>query len=133
MSRLRCPAALLVIFWWQRGRVELRRDVLPLIPWIGLGASAGLFTAWVERRYIHAEGAEFALTLLDRTLLAGHVVWLYLAHLLWPASLTFFYPRFAIDAGDPLQYLWLAAAILAMAGLIWLARRRRGPPALHCL
>ena len=41
------PFALLVIFWWQRGRLDWRRDVRPLLPWMALGAAAGLFTAWV--------------------------------------------------------------------------------------
>ena len=27
------PAALLVVFWWQRGRLVWRRDVAPLVPW----------------------------------------------------------------------------------------------------
>jgi tetratricopeptide (TPR) repeat protein len=127
------PAALLVVFWWKRGRVEWKRDVIPLVPWLGVGAVAGLFTAWVERHYIHAEGADFALTVTDRALLAGRVVWLYLAHLVWPANLMFFYPRFRIDARDPLQYLWPAGALLAMAGLVRLARRRRGPLAAALL
>src|SRR4029079_16547659 len=33
------PAALLVILWWQRGRVEWRRDVVPLVPFFALGAA----------------------------------------------------------------------------------------------
>ena len=55
------PAALLVIFWWQRGRLSWRRDVLPLVPFFVLGAAAGVFTAWVERKLIGAEGAAFEL------------------------------------------------------------------------
>ena len=39
------PGALLVIFWWQRGKLSWRRDVRPLVPWFGLGAISGLFTA----------------------------------------------------------------------------------------
>ncbi len=50
------PAALLVVFWWKRGRLSWRRDVLPLVPFFVLGAAAGLFTAWVERKLIGAEG-----------------------------------------------------------------------------
>jgi hypothetical protein len=56
------PMALLVIFWWQRGRLDWRRDIRPLLPWIALGAAAGLFTAWVERTLIGAQGAAYALT-----------------------------------------------------------------------
>ena len=33
------PAALLVVFWWRRGRLAWRRDVLPLVPWLALGAA----------------------------------------------------------------------------------------------
>ena len=58
------PAALLLVFWWQRKRVGWKRDVRPLLPWFALGAAAGLFTAWVERRYVAAEGPDFELTLL---------------------------------------------------------------------
>ena len=37
------PAALLVVFWWQRGKLDWRRDALPLAPWFVIGASSGLF------------------------------------------------------------------------------------------
>ena len=35
------PGALLVIFWWQRGRLSWKNDVLPLVPLFLLGAAAG--------------------------------------------------------------------------------------------
>jgi len=38
------PATLLIILWWKRGRLEWRRDVLPLVPWFLMGAAAGLFS-----------------------------------------------------------------------------------------
>lgn len=41
------PAALLVVFWWQRGRLDWRRDVRPLVPFFVLGLAGGFFTAWV--------------------------------------------------------------------------------------
>ena len=50
------PAALLVIFWWQRGKLSWRSDVRPLVPFFVLGAVAGVFTAWVERKLIGARG-----------------------------------------------------------------------------
>src|SRR5688572_26054457 len=56
------PAALLVVVWWWRGRIELRTDVVPLLPWFGLGAAMGLVSAHVEKVYIGAQGSEFALT-----------------------------------------------------------------------
>ena len=96
------PAALLVVFWWQRGRLGWRRDVAPLIPWFALAAAGGLLTSWVERRLIGAQGAEFDLTLLQRCLLAGRVVWFYLGKLLWPADLIFIYPRLGCEGGGRL-------------------------------
>ncbi|HUL55182.1 MAG TPA: hypothetical protein VLT83_17395, partial [Opitutaceae bacterium] len=41
------PAALLVVIWWTRGRLSWARDVRPLLPWLALGGTAGLFSAWV--------------------------------------------------------------------------------------
>ena len=123
------PAVLLVVFWWQRGRVHWRRDVLPLVPWFAVGVPAGLFTAWVERtpRLIGAEGAQYALTLPQRFLLAGRVPWFYAWKVLWPANLMFIYPRWEVDSGVWWQYLFpLATAAVAVAfGL--LARKNRGP------
>ena len=102
------PAAMLVVFWWQRGRLAWRRDVLPLVPWFAVGACAGLFTAWVESapRLIGAQGPEYALTLPQRLLLAGRVPWFYAGKVLWPSNLMFSYPQWKIDSGEWRQYLF---------------------------
>ncbi len=121
------PAALLVIFWWQRGRLSWRRDVLPLVPFLVLGAMAGLFTAWVERKLIGAEGAAFALTIVERCLLAGRAIWFYLGKLLWPTELIFIYPRWQVSQTVWWQYLFPAAALLLLVGCWALRRWWRGP------
>jgi tetratricopeptide (TPR) repeat protein len=121
------PAALLVVFWWQRGRIGLRRDVRPLLPWFALSTAAGLFTAWVERTYIGARGADFALTLPERFLLAGRAIWFYAGKLVCPVPLIFTYPRWRIDAGVWWQYLPLVGVLAAAVGFCLLARRHRGP------
>ena len=121
------PAALLVVLWWRRGRLEWRRDLVPLLPWLALGAAAGLFTARVEQRYIGAQGASFALSFLDRCLLAGRAVWFYLWKLAWPANLIFTYPRWRVDPAAWWQYLFPLALLALGAALFALARRRRGP------
>jgi tetratricopeptide (TPR) repeat protein len=121
------PAALLVVLWWQRGGLSWKRDVMPLLPWFMIGATAGLFTAWVERRYIGAEGANFTLSLLQRGLLAGRVAWFYLGKIIWPADLIFIYPHWTIDVGALPEWLFPLAAIGLIAVLWRLRRRARGP------
>ncbi len=121
------PAALLLVFWWKRGRLSLRRDVAPLVPWFAAAAAGGLVTAWFERELIGARGPDFALTLVQRTLLAGRVVWFYLSKLVWPADLIFIYPHWTIDSGAPAQYVFVGAALALAALFVMMARRRRGP------
>lgn len=126
------PAALLVLCWWRRGKLDWRNDVLPLTPWLLLGATAGLFTAAIERHLIGAFGAAYELSLLQRALLAGRVVWFYAGKLLWPADLTFIYPRWTVDPAQAWQWLPLAGAATVTAVLGWW-RRRRGPLAAWLL
>ncbi len=121
------PGALLVIFWWQRGRLDLRRDVAPLLPFVVLGAAGGLFTAWVERTYIGASGADYQFGAIDRVLIAGRVVWFYLVKLLWPSGYTFVYPRWTIDHADPRQYVY-PVGVVAVAVCAWAMRRRSRAP-----
>ena len=121
------PGALLLIGWWQRGRLSWRADVAPLAPFFVLGAGAGLFTAWVERTYVGAEGAAFDLSPVERGLVAGRAVWFYLGKLVWPTRLTFIYPRWPISQAVWWQYLYPAAALAVLTAL-WTGRRQgRGP------
>jgi len=123
------PAALLVVVWWQRGRLSFRRDAAPLVPWFGVSAGAAVLTSYVETNYIGARGTEFALTLGQRCLVAGHAVWFYLSKLLWPAGLTFIYPRWNLDRAAAEQVVYPLGVLAAAAALAWLAlrRRQRGP------
>ena len=121
------PAALLVVLWWQRGRVDWRRDARPLLPWLALGACAGIFTAWMERTSIGAQGPDFALALAARFLLAGRAICFYTGKLLWPADLMFTYPRWTLDAREWWQYLFPAGVVAVAIALSLAARRHRGP------
>jgi tetratricopeptide (TPR) repeat protein len=92
-----------------------------------VGIASGLFTAWVERHFIGAEGADYHFTLIERTLIAGHAIWFYLSKLVWPADLIFIYPRWEVSETIWWQYLFPAAVAIVAVALGWLSRRWRGP------
>lgn len=121
------PAALLVIFWWKNGRLSMRRDGWPLMPWFALGAAAGLFTAWIEHDLIGAKGAAFEHGAVERFLLAGRVVWFYLSKLFWPVDLTFIYPRWSVNAADWRQWLYPITLIVLFVVLAARSRKSRAP------
>jgi len=121
------PAAILLILWFLRGRLGWKRDALPLLPWLALGAASGLFTAYVENAYIGAHGAAFSLTAAQRLLLAGRAAWFYLLKLVFPSDLIFVYPRWTINPSVWWQYLFPAGVIIAAAVGLVLSRRGRGP------
>jgi tetratricopeptide (TPR) repeat protein len=121
------PVAILLLIWWKRGQVE-RADITALVPFFALSLAMGLVTAWVERSHTGAVGEEYTFTIVERCLIAGRIVWFYAGKLLWPANLTFIYPRWEVDAGAWWQYLFpLGVAVVVLA--LWLYRRAigRGP------
>lgn len=121
------PAALLVVFWWRRGRLSWTTDVRPLVPFFALGLVAGLGTAWLEASSVGATGAPYALSAVDRVLLAGRAIWFYATSLVWPANVMFVYPRWTIDAGAAWQYLYAAGVVLVLA-VLWAIRGRSRAP-----
>lgn len=133
------PAAILVIIWWKRGRLDLRRDVLPVVPWLAIGAGLGLLIAHFERVYWGSGpenfgGEFFTWTPAQRILVAGWSLWFYVDKLFWPHPLAFFYRRWRIDPSDWTQWLWPAAAV-GLVLILFLLRRRigRGPLAAALL
>ena len=119
--------ALLVLFWWKRGRIEWRRDVGPLVPFFVLGVSAGLVTAWFERTLNGASGFEYQLGILDRLLIAGRAIWFYAFKLLWPVRLSFIYRRWEIDPTAWQQYVY-PVAVVGVLAICWLIRGRSRAP-----
>jgi tetratricopeptide (TPR) repeat protein len=116
------PGGLLVIFWWQRGRLSWKTDVLPLVPFFLLGAGGGLITAWWELKINNCVGPRFQFTLPERLLIAGRAIWFHLWKLCWPTKLTFIYPRWQIDSGAGWQYVF-PLGVAALAAGLWSIRR----------
>jgi tetratricopeptide (TPR) repeat protein len=120
------PAALLLVVWWKRGRID-RRSLLAIAPMLVMGTALVLMTVYLESSY-RAHGAAFDYTLLERALIAGRALWFYAGKLVWPADLILIYPRWSIDTSAWWQYLYPLAAVAVLATL-WGFRRRlgRGP------
>ena len=119
------PGVLLVVFWWQRGRLRWREDVLPLVPFAAAGAVSGLATAWLERVQIGAEGAAYQFTVVERCLIAGRALWFYAGKLIWPANLIFSYPRWQVSQSVWWQYLPpIGVLLVAAAAWAWRGRSR---------
>ena len=116
-----------MIFWWQRGRLSWKRDVLPLVPFFLLGAGGGMVTAWWELQVNHCVGPEFEFTPVERLLIASRAVWFHLWKLCWPTKLTFIYPRWQIDSGAWWQYLFPLGLAALLVGCWSIRRRTRAP------
>ncbi|MBV9272976.1 MAG: tetratricopeptide repeat protein [Verrucomicrobia bacterium] len=121
------PGALLVVLWWKRGRLLLKPDILPVVPFFIIGAAASLFTAWIERNLVGANGADYSFSFIERLLIAGRVIWFYLGKLIWPLDLLFIYPRWQISQSIWWQYLFPVSLLLFLGVLCWLSRRWRAP------
>ena len=121
------PAIILVVLWWRRGRLRLRDDIVPLLPFFALGIGAGLFTAWVERTFVGAQGSAFTLSIFQRCLIAARDFWFYLFKLFWPANLTFIYPRWQISGTVWWQNLFPLTLVLLLVVLWRLRRNFRAP------
>lgn len=121
------PAVLLVVVWWQRGRLRWA-DVRPLLPFFAIGIGLAYHTAWLEKHFVEAKGDEWAHGLVDRLALAGQVTAFYAGKLVWPADLAFIYRRWTIDASSAVQWLPTAGWLAALAAAFVASRRGlRGP------
>jgi hypothetical protein len=122
------PAAVLLIFWWKHGRLRLR-DVRPLIPFFVAGIAMGAVTGWLERHHVGASEdvtPELKLSLVQRSLIAGRVIWFYLAKLIYPHPLVFIYPRWnEIDHPSAVQWIYPAMVIVATI-VLWVLRKKIG-------
>lgn len=116
------PVAILVVIWWRNGKINWKHDILPLLPFFAAGIVSGLFTGWVERKYVGAEGITFNITFIERCLVAGRAVLFYLSKLCFPINLTFIYPRWNVSQTIWWQYLFPVATIM-LTTVLWSIRK----------
>jgi protein O-mannosyl-transferase len=116
------PIVLGLTIWWKRGRLT-RAEVAWLAPMLAAGALLGAVTRHLEATQLGASGGTWTLTLAERTVLAGRVVWFYLGKLAAPFELIFIYPRWSIDASSILAWAAPAGVVVTAAVLLSLSRR----------
>jgi tetratricopeptide (TPR) repeat protein len=116
------PAAILVLVWWKRGRITWQ-DIAPTLPMFALGLASGLFTSHLEKTHVWAGESDYHYSLLERSLIAGRVVWFYAGTLVWPTDLAFIHPRWHIDKGQWWQWQFPMAAV-ALLIVSWAMRKR---------
>ena len=117
------PVVLILCLWWRRGGLR-SRDVAPIVPFVLISAAASGWTIWEQKFHSGALGAEWSQTWPERLVIAGRDVWFYAGKLFWPNPLIFIYPRWHVDATQPVNFLPLIAAV-GGGLLLWL--KRNGP------
>ncbi len=115
------PVVLGLCAYWLEGR-WLWRWIWQLLPFALLAAASSALAVWTQSLDIGGR-ADWQRGWPERLAVAGRAIWFYLGKLLWPHPLIFIYPRWRIDVANPLSYVPLAAALLALA-VLW--RWRRG-------
>jgi hypothetical protein len=130
-STVMLPVVLALCWWWEERRWRWR-NVVSLAPFFLISAVASAWTIWEQKFHSGALGEDWALSFPQRLIVAGRVVWFYLAKLAWPHPLIFIYPRWQVDAAQAAGYLPLLAAIGTM-GALWWRRDGRARPAFFAV
>jgi protein O-mannosyl-transferase len=116
------PGVMLLCAWWRRGRWT-RQDLLRVAPLAMLAVGMSLLTVLEQRHHIARETtSDWTMNPVQRLMLAGDATWFYAGKLLWPASLTFIYPRWELQTDSVVAWLPLAGAF-AVAWMLWRFRR----------
>lgn len=125
------PVVLLLIAWWQRGRIT-RRDLSNSVPFFIVAVLMSLVE--IAFQYGNALGMESVRgdSFATRLAGAGWGVWFYLGKALVPLSLSFVYPRWEID--PTALTAWLPdLALLALFVVCWRGRHGAARSALVAL
>ena len=114
------PAAIALLLWWKNTRLSFW-NIAPLLPMVVVGVVLGLITAWVEREVVGAGGDVWALSFLERLLIAGRALWFYAGKLLWPFHLTCIYEKWDVNDAIWWQYLYPFLSIVLVI-VLWRLR-----------
>jgi len=125
------PIFLLGCLWWINRRLT-RKDLLRTLPFFALSFVLSLVTIWFQSN--RAIGDDIIRTdgFASRLAGAGWAVWFYLYKALLPVNLCFVYPRWDINARNPIVYI-PGALLVAMGIVFWRRRDGWGRPFLFAM
>jgi tetratricopeptide (TPR) repeat protein len=119
------PAALLLVLWISQERFGWGR-ALQIMPFLLLAIAAGIVSIWWEGHLGNYRGdVGQTLTVLQRILIATYALWFYAGKLVWPVCLAFSYSHWEVDAGNPVNYVWLTGCLIVILTL-WMRRKSVG-------
>ncbi len=121
------PVLVLVITWWLRPLT--RRDLLRTAPFFLIAILLTAVNVWFQTH--GGEAITRSADFIQRLLGAGGVVWFYLYKAVLPIDLAFVYRQWHIEAGNPLWWIPLLAA-LAVTAALWLYRKKTWARPLCC-
>jgi tetratricopeptide (TPR) repeat protein len=117
-STMILPLVFVLEAWWVDRRWSWSR-VFALVPAFMLSVAAGLLSVWTQGAKDH--GLWAARGFPERLITAGNAIWFYIGKLVVPYPLMTIYPRWQIDAANPLGWLPLLAVVAAL--LLFLIKR----------
>jgi tetratricopeptide (TPR) repeat protein len=125
-STVMLPVVLGLCVWYMEGRWSWGMVWRP-VPFLLVSVAASGWTVWEQKFHSGALGQPWEQNWPERVVAAGKAIWFYLGKLAWPHPLIFIYPRWKIDARQPLE--WLPAVVAAVALLmLWRGRNGRMRP-----
>jgi tetratricopeptide (TPR) repeat protein len=117
------PLVLLLCAWWERGCWR-HVDILRIAPFFALAAGMSMLTILEQRGNVARAGATaWELGPEERLVIAGRAIWFYAGKVLWPANLTFVYPRWDVSASTWLSWAGVVG-LMAVGVELWKYRSR---------
>jgi tetratricopeptide (TPR) repeat protein len=116
------PAVLLLLDWWQRGRVT-RADILRALPFAAVAFAMSAIAIVEQYTAVREEVHDWSITLPQRFAVAARAVWFYAGKLMWPLDLAFVYPQWKV-ALVSVASLASLVALIALPAVLWLNRRQ---------
>ena len=126
------PLVILLHAWWLRGRIGWK-DVIVAVPFFAISIALGALTVlagnWFRVVHQQPSGCPYIGDLFVHFALAGQSILFYFSKCVWPAEMTFIYPKWEIDPDSLMSYLpWLV--IVGVICFLWNRRKTWGRHAL---